>query len=108
MDETRTVTSHLKHSIANDGVTWNSHCRHNTLGPILPFPVLAMMLDVPEALLGQVLKIPAQNQQTARTKLGFRQGPPRDKTLPQLGGFGAEQEEKPSVQLGRAQPARQS
>lgn len=114
MDGTRTLTSHLKHGTAHDGVTWNSHCKHNALGPILPFPALEMMLDVPGALLGPVLKIPAQNQQGKDSKhggalhrLGFGQGAHRDKSLSQLGGFGAEQEEEPPVQRGRAWPAQQ-
>lgn len=70
MDGTHTVTSHPKHREANDGITWSSHCKQNTLGPILPFPALDMMLDMPRALLGQVLKIPAQNQQGKDSKHG--------------------------------------
>lgn len=70
MDGTLTVTSHLKPSTAHDGVTWNSHCKHSALGPILPFPSLEMMLDVPGALLGQVVKILAQNQQGKDSKHG--------------------------------------
>lgn len=79
MDGSHTVTSHLKHRAANDGVTWNSHCKHNTLGPILPFPALEIMLDVPRALLGQVLKIPAQKKPTyqqgkdSKHRVGFAQ-----------------------------------
>lgn len=105
MDGTLTVTSHLKPSTAHDGVTWNSHCKHSALGPILPFPSLEMMLDVPGALLGQVVKILAQNQQGKDSKhggalhKGLGQGAHRDKSLPQLGGFGAEHGQPSSPEL---------
>lgn len=113
MDETCTVTSHLKHRPANYGATWNSHCKRNTLGPILPCPALEMMLDMPGAFFGACpentcTKPAGQGLQAWGAgrdlhKLGFGQGAPRDKALSQLGGCGAEQEGKPSVQSCKAQ-----
>lgn len=106
MDGTRTVTSHPKHRAANDGVTWNSHCKHNILGPILPFPALGRDPGYARSTFGAgpentCTKPARQGLQAEGGAQDFAQTGLLDKGLPgtlsQLGGVGAVQEEKLSL-----------